>query len=443
MVAVNQAQADGNAVAAMRASRNDHAWYGLLTTYVNNVNKNFDFLAGVDLRHYVGKHFREITDLLGAAYYLDNSDVNNPNSILNVGDKYSYNNDGVVDWVGGFLQGEYTQGKFNAFATFSFSNTGYTRIDYFRYLDSDDFQESDVSNHLGYQIKGGAKYALNRRHSVFANLGFFEKAPEFDAVFLNNDNFINPDAVNQKILSYELGYQYRSSKFNANVNLYRTAWLDRTLTDSFSPDVDDPSTPSIDERDLEYTASLLGVDALHQGIEIDFVYEPTKRFNLTGMVSLGDWEWSDDVDGQQILDGDQVVVGEFEQLYIGGLKVGDVAQHTYALGASYKLFDKLKVSANLNHFDKLFAEYDPITRTTAPESGEITQPLEFPSFTTIDAFVKYDFKIGALDAMLLGNVNNLLDAEYIAEGSDTPSLGSSLVYYGFGRTYTISMKVNF
>jgi hypothetical protein len=38
-------------------------------------------------------------------------------------------------------------------------------------------------------------------------------------VFLNNRNDVNPDAQNEKILSYELGYGFRNSKLNATREL--------------------------------------------------------------------------------------------------------------------------------------------------------------------------------------------------------------------------------
>ncbi|MEQ9306855.1 MAG: TonB-dependent receptor, partial [Marinoscillum sp.] len=113
------------------------------------------------------------------------------------------------------------------------------------------------------------------------------------------------------------------------------------------------------------------------------------------------------------------------------------------IGASYDVFENLKISANANYFDRLYAEYDPNGRTDAPENGNVIQPLELPSYATIDAFARFNFKLGELDASLLANVNNILDAEYIAEGSDNTSISNSNVYYGFGRTYTMSVKVQF
>ncbi|MEQ9231883.1 MAG: TonB-dependent receptor, partial [Cyclobacteriaceae bacterium] len=445
LVDANQATTDGNALSFLRASRNDHEWYGVLSTYNRQVNSNLNVLAGIDLRQYIGRHFREITNLLGADYYLSNDDINNPNDVIGVGDKYSYNNDGLVRWYGGFLQGEYTKGKLSAFANLSVSSTGYKRIDYFSYLESDPLYETDYNYFTGFQIKGGANYNLTQNHNVFANVGYFTKAPDFDAAYPGNDQIFNTAAENQKIMSFEVGYGYRSTTFNANVNLYNTAWLDRTQTQVFNAE-DDDATPE-DESEIDYFASLLGVDALHQGIEIDFIYKPTPAFTLTGMASIGNWKWTSDVDSAQVFDEDQNVVGTFPKLYIEGLKVGDAAQTTFALGASYEFFSGFKLGANMNYFDRIFAEYDPSGRSSEALAG--VRPIRLPNYTTVDLSMKYEFDLGANKATLYGNVNNLFNEEYIAESTDAqdannrPDISQSLVYYGIGRTWTLGMKYTF
>ena len=55
-------------IAYLRASRNDHEWYGVLSTYKSKLSENISFLAGLDIRSYIGKHFSEVTDLLGGSY---------------------------------------------------------------------------------------------------------------------------------------------------------------------------------------------------------------------------------------------------------------------------------------------------------------------------------------------------------------------------------------
>ena len=46
---------------------------------------------------------------------------------------------------------------------------------------------------------------------------------------------------------------------------------------------------------------------------------------------------------------------------------------------------------------------------------------------------------------LSGRINNVFDTEYIADaldGSDSDAL-TARVYYGFGRTFSVGLKLNF
>ncbi|UMB59704.1 TonB-dependent receptor [Lutibacter sp. A80] len=429
IVAINRANGDLGlgAEAYLRASRNDHSWFGALSTLKTELNENLSFIGGIDLRMYTGKHFSEVTDLLGADYALDDSDVNNPNAALQVGDKRDYWNDGEVGWQGLFTQLEYDKDNIAGFISAAFSNTSYKRIDYFQYVPGN--QETDKYNFTGYSIKGGANYNINDEHNVFANIGYFEKAPGFDAVFLNYDNdHINADAENQKIFSAELGYGFRGANFAANLNIYRTEWQDRTLTRSFeNPD------------GTFNSANILGVNALHQGIELDFTYRPSEKLSVIGMLSLGDWTWDNNVTDVQIFDEEQNLVDTVD-LYIKGLKVAEAAQTTAALGLDYELMDKTNFTVDFNYFADLYAAYDPNDRGSVGP-----QAWKAPDYSTFDMSIRHGFKIGDLDATLIGRMNNVFNTEYIADATDgSGSVDSTaLVWFGYGRTFNVSAKINF
>lgn len=432
IVAINRANgAQGlGSEAYLRASRNDHSWYGALSTFKTEINENLDFIGGVDLRTYTGHHFREVTDLLGGNYATDTHDVNDPNKVIRVGDKFSYYNDGKVGWQGLFTQLEYNKEDFNAFVSAAVSNTSYKRIDFFNYLDSDPLQTTDKYNFTGYSVKGGANYNFTDTQNVFANIGYFEKAPGFDAVFLNYDNeHINADAANQKIFSVELGYGLRGEKFAANINLYHTAWKDRTLTKGFqNPD------------GTFGTANIVGVNAIHQGIEIDGTWKPTTKVTFTGMLSLGDWTWDNDLTNVQIFDEEQNLVNTVN-LFIGGLKVSDAAQTTAALGMDLEVMEKTHFTVDYNYFDNLYAQYDPNDRGTqgAPQAWKA------PSYGTFDASIRYGFKLGDFDATVTGRMNNVFNTEYIADALDGAGSVSqtALVWFGYGRTFNVSAKIKF
>lgn len=432
IVRENQEVYDFGAVSFLRASRNDHKWYGMLSSFTQDFDNGLSLLAGLDLRYYKGEHFQEVTDLLGAAYYLDDNNVNNPINAAKVGDKFNYYNDGIVNWTGGFLQLEYTDGEqFSGFVTVNASNTGYDRIDYFNNLDSDPNQRVGTFNFFGFGAKGGLNYNLNENHNIFANIGYFEKAPGFDAVFpnFNNEN-INANAENQKITSYELGYGWRTADFAANINVYRTLWADRTFTDGFrGPDGE------------EFTANILGVNALHMGVELDAKWKLSRDFSMTGMLSIGDWTWENDLENVGIiLDGTQI---DEVDVFIAGLHVGDAAQTTAALGINYQMMPDLRFNVDYNYYARLYANFDPTSRSD--ESVRGVEAWQLPDFGIFDVNVTYDLTIAGMRASLYGNVYNLANEKYVMDAQDGSNHDAytSRVYYGYGRTWNLGLKLRF
>ncbi len=434
IVDINRAQSTLGAVSWLRASRNDHSWYGLLSTYKNSLNEHLDMIVGIDLRNYTGHHFTEVTDLLGATFVNGGTsrgahDVNHPNALLKVGDKYSYYDDGKVGWQGLFTQFEYNKEKVSTFVSASLSNTSYQRVDFFNYLDSDPLQKTDKYNFTGYGLKGGANINVSAKTNFFANIGYFEKAAGFDAVFQGFDNeHINKNAPNQKIFSTEIGYGFRGEKFAANVNVYRTEWNDRTFTRTFQ------------SGGVTYFANLLGVNALHKGIEFDFNYRPSTKLKMTGMLSLGNWKWNNNIENAQVVDENQQPVRTYN-LYIKGLRVSDAAQTTAALGFDYEMMKKTFFTLDINYFADLYADYNPDSRTVP----ETPQPWKVPSYGTADAGLRYGFKFGSFDATIIARINNVFNTEYIADAVDgsANNADTALVWYGFGRTFNVSAKIKF
>jgi hypothetical protein len=372
-----------------------------------------------------------VTDLLGNDFVFDDADVNDPQKIAREGDKIGYWNDGIVSWQGAFAQLEHTTGPLSSFISAAFNNTSYKRVDYFNYLDSDPAQTTDWVNHQGFVVKGGANYNINDRHNVFANVGYFEKAPLFDAVFINYVNDINEGAKNEKTMAFELGYGFQSSTFAANINAYYTNWRDKFFRRSFR------------QPDGEfYSANIEGVNALHRGVELDFKWKPTPDLEITGMASFGDWFWQNDLVDVPIYDDNENLLG-YVDLFIADLKVGDAAQTTAALGLNYDIFEGFKFGIDYNFYDNLYAQFDPTGRGDEAKKG--VQPWKVPAYGLFDANVRYDFKIGNFDATIYGNVINLFDTEYISDADDGSSNDwrTAQVYYGIGRTWSTGLRVNF
>jgi len=397
---------------------NEHDWYGLLSTY-NTELFGIDITGGLDGRWYRGYHAYQIDDLLGGEYFLNNSDLNRSiGDPLQKGDYINYYYYSDLAWIGLFLQGEYKTEKYSAFVSGSLSDQFYHRTDLFQ-LEGN--RESDWTSFLDWSVKGGANYNVDKNHNVFVNGGYFTRAPYFESVFNGRTNDFNDEAKHERVLSTELGYGYRSNLINADLTVYRTVWMDKTLQRSLGNNV---------------TANLSGLDATHMGVEFTSTIKPLEKLNIKAMVSVGDWKWNADVNATIVEeDGStQTIVIDLNDVH-----VGNSAQTTAAIGIDYEVLPKFKIGADYNYYDNLFAEFDITSRTESLDSWEM------PNYSLIDINAKYSFKIGKVDAALIGNISNLLDTEYIADAKDgaTHDAQSALVYYGFGRTYSLSLKINF
>lgn len=415
-------------------SVNSHKWYGVLSTFKTNFTENLAFSGGIDGRYYIGSHYYEVDNLLGGQFYANTTSSDNTyNQALKVGDRFGKDYDGKVLWGGLFGQLEYNNDDLSVFVSSAVSNTTYSKVDFMKYAPTDPKRKSEKADFLGYSAKGGANYNIDDTNNIFANVGYFSKAPFLTAnVFLSDRSTdLNADALNEKVFSAEIGYGYKSAKLAANLNVYRTSWIDKSLTGSIA----DPD--NVGGR-LNY--NIPGLDALHQGIELDFVYNLTQDLSMTGMVSLGDWQWKNDTSGQLYNE-----LGESIRtiaVYAKDLKVTDAAQTTFALGLNYKVLAKTSFYVDYNYASDLYAFYY-ITDRSIETNRENSWKL--PAYGLIDFGLNHGFNIGTFDATLTGKMNNILNTEYISDANDgrTSNYDSALVYYGAGRTFSLGLKIKF
>merc|ERR1712224_1119824 len=124
-------------------------------------------------------------------------------------------------------------------------------------------------------------YNIDAKNNVYVNAGYYSKAPNFDAVFQDYDNYVTADSDlnNEKVVGIEAGYGYRSSNLTMNLNIYRTSWKDRFLSDG------------VRINGVSGIANYTGVEQVHQGIEFDGLWRISPLVNLEGMVTLGNYEY--------------------------------------------------------------------------------------------------------------------------------------------------------
>ncbi len=454
----------------MSKSINSHKWFGLVSTYKNElIEKKLNLTAGIDVRYYIGKHTNEITDLYNGEYFMDDSSrkgVNPANNAaaadpnwkyqkLGVGDVVYRDYDGYTVQEGGFAQVEYTTlaDKLTMVLAGSLNNTTYWRVDHLYY--DKEHEKSDKPNFVAGSVKGGANYNIDKHNNVYFNGGYLTRAPFFaKGVFAAQatSNAINPNPVNEKCGSIELGYEFHSPIFTATFNAYYTKWMDKTTTRS--SDMGNGS---------RYYLNMSGVDARHMGLELNLKYRPTQWLDIDGMLSIGDWNWDSNAKGYYYNDLGQPLANTSGKLASGvfsedhawsvinqkGRKVGGSAQTTGAIGVTVKPFKGMRIGADWTFSARNYSDYTISDNDLIPfKEVNVADPWRIPWGNQLDMSASYKFQMAGFEATLFGNVNNLFNYNYVvdaytASGSRGTWENAYRVFYSFGRTYSLRLKIAF
>lgn len=430
VMATNQEAGTSKAFFVM--GTNAHNWYGLVSSYSNQLTEALKLTAGIDGRYYEGLHYQKISDLLGGTTYKENKlAYRDPETPLKVGDKVSYDNTSHILWTSAFTQLELVKPTYNAFLSFSVSDHLYKRVDPGLYGEFGDQAKYPISmkstnwkSFIPTTIKAGFSYKFGGIHNVFVNGGYITKAPAFDAVFPNKDNMALANAPLEKVGTVELGYRINTSTVSIALNGYYTKWMDKSVSTKVGTQF----------------VSIPNVDATHKGIELEAVYTPVHNFRLSGSFSLGDWRWDNNASFVLFNDVNEKV-GDFNA-YIKDLHVGNAPQTSVALSAAWEPFPQLRIGATWNYYGRNYAAFDPVARNNAEDTADA---WKMPSYSVTDAWLSYGLKIGQFNTTLYCNANNLFNQKYIADAKDGKGHdeATALVWYGFGITWTTGVRVAF
>jgi len=470
----------------LRSSINNHYWYGGLSTLNYQASDKVSLSGGLDMRYYKGEHYREIYDLLGADYAIDDANKLQPSKIKREESVVGYHNDGIVKWSGVFSQMEYSNGMLSAFFNISGSNSAYKRIDYFKkkdlvlndttYVEALGTSMNVIDNKAvmiedtiwhngnfytrnseeaklaetnwkwirGYTIKAGANVNLDEYNNVFFNVGYISKAPRFNNVY-DYSNQLFRDIRNEQVKAVEGGYSYRSSLLSANVNGYYTIWENKPANGGVTVMVDD----------VPFKANINGMNALHKGVEMDFALKINHQFSIEGLLSLGDWRWTSSDTVRFLDDDNNPIVDDFGNEIIAtfdadGVHVGDAAQTQFGLSIRYEPVPHAYFKLRGTFFEDYYADFDPLSLNGENARRE---SWKIPSYQLLDLHAGYKFKLSEknkLDIRL--SILNLLDEIYISDAQNNDPYNANFqdfdaksagVFFGLGRRVNVSAKFTF
>ncbi|WP_285798527.1 TonB-dependent receptor plug domain-containing protein [Duncaniella freteri] len=475
---MNQNSTTGSLM-AMSNSVNNHKWFGFISNYKNELTENLAVTAGVDVRYYKGYHTNELSDLYNGAYFIDETRSNKnvtrtfatpeaklawQREKLGVGDVVYRDWDSRIWQEGVYAQAEYQalDKKLNLVLAGAMNLNTYTRYENF-YVD-EEFSKSPTKTFFAGNIKAGANYNINRYNNVYVNGGYITRAPYLQyGVFVSpaNSNAINPDPRNEKVAAVEVGYEFHSPKFTAQLNGYYTMWMDRTMVTSGTSEYDG----------TRYSATMNGVDSRYMGVELNFVYKPFKWMELSGMLSIADNTWQNDPIGYYYNSQGEALsfLGNRETAPVTttplaedhlnativqkGIKVGGSAQTTGALGVQFKPFRGFRIGTDWTFNARNYSDFTLNSRSDVSLSpGKpliISEPWKIPFGNQLDINASYNFPItDNVRCTFSANVYNAFNNYYVMDAYTNYSTvgtweNAFRVIYSYGRTFNLRAKLYF
>ncbi|MCK9204855.1 MAG: carboxypeptidase regulatory-like domain-containing protein [Bacteroidales bacterium] len=439
-------------------------------SHVNSeINDHITVSGGVNFRLYTADHYKEIKDLLGGKFWVDidqfaerdfpgdstiiQNDLNNPNRVVGVGDKFGYDYVAHVNNLNLWAQGQFTYNKTDFYIAGSITGTEFWRTGNMRNGRHPDnsYGDSPKYDFLDFGVRGGFTYKFSGRHYANINGIYMTRAPYFSNSFISARvrNDVVPDLSSEKIYGGDISYTIRYPWLFARVTYYYTRFLNQTEINSFYHD---------DYR--TYVNYILrGVDKQNQGFEIGIEVKATKFMSVYGVAALGDYRYTNRPEGTISFDNgsqpDTTGVVYLKNFYVpttpqtalsGGFK----------FNYKYWFFD-----INGNYYDNAWLDFNPERRTQLAIAGlgpndplikTITEQQELKGGFTLDASLGKSFRIQNKVYLNVNfSVTNIFNNTNVQSGGfeqnrfdfETKDIDKfpPKYYYYYGRTFYLNIGI--
>jgi hypothetical protein len=461
----------------------------------SQVADNIVLNAGATFRRLKSNNHQNLLDLLGGLYFddIDNfqlgdasqSDLNNPDRKVVVGDKYGYNYNLYANSLDVFTQFKFTYNKIDFYLGQSFSRSEYQREGLFKngIYPTSSFGKSKKIDFDNFGFKGGLTYKITGRHLINFNSAYLTKAPVLRTAFpnarLSNQTLDMLDS--ETISSADLSYIIRAPKFKARLTGYYS--LIKNTTESsffFAEGILDDS----DGGDAFVAEIVTDLNKLNVGGELGLEWQATSTIKFTGNVAYGQYTYANNP--TVYLNNDEFAVQGRETLInLGKAKMKNyfqpgMPQKAYSFGMEYRDPKFWWIGANVNHLTDSYLDISALLRTnnfyrnpadingfpfpeaTEERGRELLRQEKFDPLTLLNVVGGKSWRVSSKNRNIVGmfaSINNVLDVSYKTGGfeqarnanyrelnqdvsSGTPAFAPKY-FYGYGRTYFVNFYYNF
>ncbi|MDT0555440.1 TonB-dependent receptor [Patiriisocius hiemis] len=490
----------GHSTYVIQEDRNDDTELTVNTILNTSLNDNVSLTGSLSYKSLNSENFAELQDLLGGDGFLDidffgdgslqgNSDLQNPNRVVQEGERYKYNYEIDADVISGFAQAQFKYNKVDFFLAAQASQTKYQRIGLYQngYFPEEgrSLGASEEVDFTNYGAKGGLVYKISGRHLIDINAGYLTKAPTIRNTFANarQNNDIVQGLTEEKITSADLSYIYRSPIVKGRITGYYNGFEDATDIGFFFTQ----NALGNDENNAFVQEIVTGIDRRSVGVELGIEAQLTPTFKVKGAASVGQNVYTnnpnlylsgddfDDVNTPNVLEGNDLFNRGVRKVNLENYHVSGGPERAYQIGFEYRDPDFWWVGATTNYFSNAYVDVSNLRRTSDfytdidgqpfndydPEiARELLQQEQLDDYFLVNIVGGKSWKIKDYFVGFFATVNNVLDQEYRSGGfedsrrasyrqqveeqarGDRPLFGNRY-FFGNGTTYYVNVYVRF
>lgn len=496
----------GNSIYVVQEDRVDDSQFSFNSILFTELNENIKLNASVAYRKLNNETYARIKDLLGGTGFLDvdffaeenqasqneqilsnlaQSDLRNPNRIVNVGERYKYNYEIDASVAESFVQAQFNYSKVDFYLGVSSSITEYQRNGLYEngyYPGAGSFGKSEKLDFTNYGVKGGATYKITGQHLLDFNTAYLTKAPSIRNSFENarqNNNVVD-GLESEKIYTVDASYILRTPIVKARLTGYFTSFKDGTDISFFFTESGSTFTQEV----------MTNIERRNFGGELGIEAQITPTIKLKGVAAMGQFTYNNNPNIYYSSDDfvNDVTYGD-GTTKLKDLHVAGGPERAFQFGFEYRDPDFWWFGATANHFSRAFVDASALKRSDAfaidfdliPDNvlaqggnisgytyndyddtvarGLLTQE-QFNDYLLVNITGGKSWKVGDYYVGFFATVNNLFNQQYRTGGFEQsrrvgyrdqlqeqnnpngPVFGNRY-FFGNGTTYFVNVYLRF
>ena len=417
--------------------RSDDTQISANTMLRTQINDNISIFTSLQRRVLNSRNFAQIIDMLGSSGYLNvdsydgfQYDLNNPNKISRIGDKIRYNYEFDATTSEASVLSRFNYPKFSGYLGAGFSSTSYQRNGlYLHEAYPGSFGKSKKLSFSGVNLKAGLTYKITGRHVLQGNVSNLNRAPSLRNSFSNSreTNFVIGEQAglklkNERIVSGDLNYFYRSPMLNARFSVFQTSIEDANeISFFFAEGIGGDNSSFVQEI-------MQGISKKYQGLEVGIEGQILPSLKLKGAASVGEYIYGNNPN--VYLTSDDFGYLDFGEAKMKNLKIATGAQHAYSFGFEFRE-NYWWFGMTSNYFENTYLDVSPINRTQnflidrdglpfndydVDLARSLLEQEKFDPYFVVNMILGKSWRVGSNFVGVFLSVNNLLGEEYKTGG---------------------------